>query len=88
VTALGFRFADVKILLGTHAHGDHQDGDAAMRLAAGAQVVVMKQDVPALQAISPAAMSSDSGGNVQGHRMAEQQANSEWRVAAIEPPKA
>ena len=31
VADLGFRFADIKILLGTHAHGDHQEGDAAVK---------------------------------------------------------
>ena len=28
VTELGFKFSDIRILLGTHAHGDHQEGDA------------------------------------------------------------
>src|SRR5216683_6760309 len=28
VMQLGFRFSDIKILLGNHAHGDHQEGDA------------------------------------------------------------
>jgi len=28
VEQLGFKFSDVKILLGNHAHGDHQEGDA------------------------------------------------------------
>jgi metallo-beta-lactamase class B len=53
VADLGFRFADVKILLGTHAHGDHQEGDAAVKQATGAQVVAMEQDVPALRAMMP-----------------------------------
>src|SRR5262245_8752294 len=30
VEKLGFRFADVKIVLGSHAHGDHMQGDAAI----------------------------------------------------------
>ncbi len=50
---LGFRFSDVKVLLGTHAHGDHQEGDAAVKQATGAQVVVMEQDIPALRNIKP-----------------------------------
>jgi len=50
---LGFRFSDIKILIGTHAHGDHQEGDAAVKAATGAQVMVMEQDVPQLQAIKP-----------------------------------
>jgi metallo-beta-lactamase class B len=53
VADLGFRFSDIKILLGTHAHGDHQEGDAAVKQATGAQVMVMEQDVPALQNIKP-----------------------------------
>ena len=53
VADLGFRFSDVKMLLGTHAHGDHQEGDAAVKAATGAQVIVMEQDVPALQAMKP-----------------------------------
>jgi metallo-beta-lactamase class B len=53
VTALGFKFSDVKVLLGNHAHGDHQEGDALLKQLTGAQVVVMAEDVPALQAIKP-----------------------------------
>ena len=50
---LGFKFADIKIILGTHAHGDHQEGDALAKQKTGAQVMVMSEDVPALQAIRP-----------------------------------
>ena len=53
VADLGFRFADIKILLGTHAHGDHQEGDAAVKQATNAQVLVMEEDVPALRDIKP-----------------------------------
>ena len=53
VAQLGFRFSDIKILLGTHAHGDHQEGDAAVKERTGAQVMVMAEDVPALQAMKP-----------------------------------
>lgn len=53
VEQLGFKFSDVKILLGNHAHGDHQEGDAAVKELTGAQVVVMSEDVPALEAIKP-----------------------------------
>src|SRR5262245_53066183 len=51
VAQLGFKFADVRILLGTHAHGDHQEGDALVKELTGAQVLVMREDVPALEAI-------------------------------------
>lgn len=53
VTQLGFRFADVRVLLGTHAHGDHQEGDALVKELTGAQVMAMAEDVPALEAIKP-----------------------------------
>jgi metallo-beta-lactamase class B len=53
VTDLGFKFSDIKMLLGNHAHGDHQEGDAMVKQLTGAQVMVMAEDVPALQAIKP-----------------------------------
>jgi metallo-beta-lactamase class B len=53
VTDLGFKFSDIKILLGNHAHGDHQEGDALVKQMTGAEVVAMAEDVPALQAMKP-----------------------------------
>src|SRR5262245_18667777 len=53
VAQLGFKFADVRILLGTHAHGDHQEGDALTKELTGAQVMAMREDVPALEAMKP-----------------------------------
>jgi metallo-beta-lactamase class B len=53
VEQLGFKFSDVKILLGNHAHGDHQEGDAAVKELTGATVMAMAEDVPALQAMKP-----------------------------------
>jgi metallo-beta-lactamase class B len=53
VEQLGFKFSGVKILLGNHAHADHQEGDALVKELTGAQVVVMAEDVPALQEIKP-----------------------------------
>jgi metallo-beta-lactamase class B len=53
VTQLGFTFSDIRILLGTHAHGDHQEGDALVKELTGAQVMAMREDVPALEAIRP-----------------------------------
>src|SRR5216684_1247645 len=53
VTQLGFKFSDIKILLGNHAHGDHQEGDAMVKQMTGAQVMAMAEDVPALQAMKP-----------------------------------
>jgi metallo-beta-lactamase class B len=53
VAQLGFTFSDIRILLGTHAHGDHQEGDALVKELTGAQVMAMREDVPALEAIRP-----------------------------------
>src|ERR1700755_3639869 len=53
VTDLGFKFTDIKILLGNHAHADHQEGDAAVKALTGAQVVAMAEDVDTLKAIKP-----------------------------------
>jgi metallo-beta-lactamase class B len=53
VADLGFKFSDVKVLLGNHAHGDHQEGDALVKQKTGAQVAAMAEDVPALQAMKP-----------------------------------
>jgi len=51
VEQLGFTFADVKIVLGTHAHRDHQEGDGLVRQMTGARTMAMAQDVPALRAM-------------------------------------
>jgi metallo-beta-lactamase class B len=53
VEQLGFKFSDIKILLGSHAHGDHQEGDALVKTLTGAQVMAMAEDVPALEAMKP-----------------------------------
>ena len=53
VEQLGFKFSDIKILLGSHAHGDHMEGDAMVKQLTGAQVVAMAEDVPALEAMKP-----------------------------------
>ena len=53
VEQLGFKFSDIKILLGSHAHGDHQEGDALVKELTGAQVMALAEDVPALRAMKP-----------------------------------
>src|SRR5579864_6928022 len=53
VEKLGFRFSDIKILLGSHAHGDHMEGDALLKELTGAKVMAMEQDVPALRNMKP-----------------------------------
>jgi metallo-beta-lactamase class B len=53
VEKLGFKFTDIKIILGSHAHGDHMEGDALAKELSGARVMAMEQDVPALQKMRP-----------------------------------
>src|SRR5204862_8095683 len=53
VEKLGFRFTDVKILLGSHAHADHMEGDALFKKLTGARVMALEQDVPLLQKLRP-----------------------------------
>src|SRR5262245_41685722 len=53
IEKLGFKITDVKIILGSHAHNDHQEGDAEMKRLTGAQVMAMEQDVPALKEMKP-----------------------------------
>jgi metallo-beta-lactamase class B len=53
IEQLGFKLTDARILLGTHAHGDHQEGDAMVKALSGAQVLVMREDAPALEAMRP-----------------------------------
>lgn len=53
VEKLGFKFSDIKIVLGSHAHADHMEGDAMVKELTGAQVMAMEQDVPALKAMKP-----------------------------------
>ncbi len=50
VEKLGYKMTDIKIILGSHAHGDHMQGDAVVKeLTGGAMVMAMEQDVPALK---------------------------------------
>jgi metallo-beta-lactamase class B len=51
IADLGFKFADTKILVGSHAHTDHMEGDAVVKQLTGAQVVAMAED--ALKAMTP-----------------------------------
>ncbi|HYN07363.1 MAG TPA: subclass B3 metallo-beta-lactamase [Vicinamibacterales bacterium] len=49
VEKLGFKFADVKILLISHAHWDHNAGSAAIKALTGATYLVMDADVSAVE---------------------------------------
>jgi metallo-beta-lactamase class B len=53
VEKLGFKFTDIKILLGSHAHPDHMTGDALVKQLTGATVMAMAEDVPALNNMKP-----------------------------------
>jgi metallo-beta-lactamase class B len=49
VVRLGFKFEDIRILLGSHAHGDHMEGDGLVVQQTGARALAMAEDIPALQ---------------------------------------
>ena len=49
VEQLGFRFADIKILLISHAHNDHCAGAALVKKLTRAQYMVMDADVPVVE---------------------------------------
>ncbi len=50
VEKLGFHFTDVKILLISHAHFDHNAGSALVKKMTGAKYMVMEADVPEVEA--------------------------------------
>jgi metallo-beta-lactamase class B len=49
IEKLGFKVADIKYLLNTHAHIDHTGGLAEMKQASGAQLVAGEADKPLLE---------------------------------------
>jgi metallo-beta-lactamase class B len=49
VEKLGFRFSDIKILLISHAHFDHDAGAARIKKLTGAKYIVMDSDVPVVE---------------------------------------
>jgi metallo-beta-lactamase class B len=49
VEKLGFKFGDVKILLISHAHWDHDAGSAMIKQITGAKYFVMDADVPVVE---------------------------------------
>ena len=53
VEQLGFDFEDIRIILGSHAHGDHMQGDALVKEMTGAEMIAMAQQVPLLEAMTP-----------------------------------
>jgi metallo-beta-lactamase class B len=49
VAKLGFKFSDIKILLISHAHYDHDGGAARIKELSGAKYMVMDADVPVVE---------------------------------------
>jgi metallo-beta-lactamase class B len=50
IEKLGFKMTDIKIILGSHAHGDHMQADAIVKeMSGGAMVMAMEQDVAGLK---------------------------------------
>lgn len=49
VEKLGFKFSDIRILLISHAHWDHDGGSAAIKKLTGATYMVMDADVPVVE---------------------------------------
>jgi len=49
IEKLGFKFTDVKVLLISHAHWDHDAGSAAIKRLTGAKYMVMDADVPVVE---------------------------------------
>lgn len=47
IASLGFKYADTKIILISHAHGDHDAATGLIKKETGAQLMVMDADVPA-----------------------------------------
>lgn len=48
VKKLGFKLADIKIILNTHAHMDHAGGDALMKELTGARIIISAADAALL----------------------------------------
>ncbi|HEY7338383.1 MAG TPA: subclass B3 metallo-beta-lactamase [Bryobacteraceae bacterium] len=46
IEQLGFKYSDTKILLISHAHGDHDEATEVVRDETGAKLMVMDADVP------------------------------------------
>ena len=53
IEGLGFRYADTKILLISHAHGDHDEGIGLIKSDTGARLMVMDADVAAVESAAP-----------------------------------
>ena len=53
IEGLGFKYADTKVLLISHAHGDHDEGIGLIKKDTGARLMVMDADVAAVESTAP-----------------------------------
>ena len=53
IEQLGFKYADTKILLISHAHSDHDEGIGLIKRETGAKLMVMDADVPEEESTAP-----------------------------------
>jgi metallo-beta-lactamase class B len=53
IEQLGFKYSDTKIILISHAHGDHDEGTGVIKQETGAKLMVMDADVEAEQSTAP-----------------------------------
>jgi metallo-beta-lactamase class B len=53
IQQLGFKYSETKILLISHAHGDHDEATALVAKETGAKLMVMDADVPEEQSRAP-----------------------------------
>jgi metallo-beta-lactamase class B len=65
VEAVGFRFTDVRVLLISHAHWDHNAGSAEVKRLTGATYMVMEPDVSVVE--SGGATDFQYGGDADTH---------------------
>jgi metallo-beta-lactamase class B len=53
IEQLGFKYADTKVILISHAHGDHDEGVGVIKQETGAKLMVMDADVPSVESMAP-----------------------------------
>jgi len=53
IEGLGFKYADTKIILISHAHGDHDEGVGQIKSDTKARLMVMDADVAAVESTAP-----------------------------------
>jgi metallo-beta-lactamase class B len=53
IEQLGFKYSDTRIVLISHAHGDHDEGVGQIQKDTGARVMVMEGDVADVQSTAP-----------------------------------